>query len=234
MPHGATRRFVLLLILGAGLISVFFISSFRNQPEGVRHPNVVGSGSTQRLESLDESTLNGPAIAPKLGNETIKAELGRAAWKLLHTTFARFPDKPSEDEKVALKNYIHLFQRLYPCGECASHFATILEKYPPQVSSRSAAAAWGCHVHNQVNKRLQKPFFDCSNIGDFYDCGCAETEEEAAAKKKDKAKSVKKPDMPADRVEKISGDNGRDLDIEGIMSGEKPLELEKEGPTRGG
>lgn len=71
--------------------------------------------------------------------------------------------------------------------------------------------------------------FDCSNIGDFYDCGCAETEEEAAAKKKDKAKSVKKPDMPADRVEKISGDNGRDLDIEGIMSGEKPLELEKEG-----
>ncbi|KAK7512176.1 FAD dependent sulfhydryl oxidase-like protein Erv2 [Phyllosticta citriasiana] len=231
MPHGASRRFVLLLILGAGLISVFFISSFRNQPQGTRHPNVL-AGHAPQLASLDDTTLNGPAIAPKLGNETIKAELGRAAWKLLHTTFARFPDKPSEDEKVALKTYIHLFQRLYPCGECASHFATILEKYPPQVSSRSAAAAWGCHVHNQVNKRLQKPLFDCSNIGDFYKCGCAETPEEAAAKKKNKG--VKKPDMPADRVEKISGDNGRDLDIEGIMGGEKPLELEKEGPTRGG
>jgi FAD-linked sulfhydryl oxidase len=59
-------------------------------------------------------------------------------------------------------------------GECAGHFGKILDKYPPQVSSRSAAAAWGCHVHNEVNKSLNKDIFDCSDIGDFYDCGCAE------------------------------------------------------------
>jgi len=59
-------------------------------------------------------------------------------------------------------------------GECAEHFRLVLDKYPPQVSSRSAAAAWGCHVHNEVNKNLNKELFDCSNIGDFYDCGCAE------------------------------------------------------------
>jgi FAD-linked sulfhydryl oxidase len=29
-------------------------------------------------------------------------------------------------------------------------------------------------VHNEVNKRLKKDLFDCSKIGDFYDCGCAE------------------------------------------------------------
>ena len=45
---------------------------------------------------------------PKLGNETAKAELGRAAWKLLHTTTARFPDIPTTDESQALKDYIHL------------------------------------------------------------------------------------------------------------------------------
>jgi len=54
----------------------------------------------------------------------------------------------------------------------------ILKKYPPQVSSRSAAAAWGCHVHNEVNKKLKKELFDCSNIGDFYHCGCAEDEKD--------------------------------------------------------
>ena len=43
-----------------------------------------------------------------------RAELGRAAWKVLHTTFARFPEKPTEDEKEALRTYVHLFQRLYP------------------------------------------------------------------------------------------------------------------------
>ena len=47
----------------------------------------------------------------------------------------------------------------------------MLAKYPPQVSSRTAAAMWGCYVHNIVNKRLKKPEFNCEDIGDAYDCG---------------------------------------------------------------
>lgn len=105
-----------------------------------------------------------------------RAELGNAAWKLLHTTMAKFPDKPTDDDSTALKSYIYLFARLYPCGECGRHFQQILAKFPPQVASRSTAAAWACHVHNEVNKRLKKKLFDCSKIGDFYDCGCAEEE----------------------------------------------------------
>lgn len=62
-------------------------------------------------------------------------------------------------------------------GECATHFLTLLAKFPPQVGTRSAAAAWACHVHNEVNKSLGKKLFDCSKIGDFYDCGCAEEDE---------------------------------------------------------
>ncbi|KAI9772302.1 MAG: hypothetical protein M1840_001051 [Geoglossum simile] len=62
-------------------------------------------------------------------------------------------------------------------GECAGHFRQILTQYPPQTSSRSSAAAWACHVHNIVNKSLKKPIFDCSKIGDFYKCGCADEEE---------------------------------------------------------
>ncbi|KAH0553386.1 hypothetical protein GP486_006544 [Trichoglossum hirsutum] len=138
-----------------------------------------------------QSMLHGEVIMPTLGNETQKydtlgqcsgfalfrAELGRAAWKLFHTIMARFPDKPSKDESTALEAYIHLFARLYPCGECAGHFRQILDRYPPQTSSRSSAAAWACHVHNVVNKSLKKPDFDCSKIGDFYKCGCADEDE---------------------------------------------------------
>jgi FAD-linked sulfhydryl oxidase len=87
---------------------------------------------------------------------------------------AKFPDSPTEEDQIALKSYIHLFARLYPCGDCARHFQKLLEKFPPQVKTRSTAAAWACHVHNQVNKRLKKEMFDCSKIGDFYDCGCAD------------------------------------------------------------
>ncbi|RMZ80747.1 hypothetical protein DV738_g2621, partial [Chaetothyriales sp. CBS 135597] len=152
----------------------------------------VGAGQDGDMaKAVMAETEAGDAIMGKLGNETLKAELGRAAWKLLHTTMARFPDEPTLDESEALKSYIYLFARLYPCGECAAHFQALLRKYPPQTGSRSSAAAWACFVHNQVNERKGKPIFDCSNIGDFYDCGCAEDDEESpvAADTADAAKA---------------------------------------------
>lgn len=116
--------------------------------------------------------LPGPALTkPPRRN---RAELGRASWKLFHTMMARFPEQPTADDSLALKTYIQLFARLYPCGDCASHFQKLIAKYPPQTSSRDAAAGWACFVHNQVNKRLKKDQFDCHKIGDFYDCGCGD------------------------------------------------------------
>lgn len=125
---------------------------------------------------------------------TCRAELGRSSWRLLHTMMARFPDEPSAEQQDALRSFVYLFGRLYPwyeppilttlstgwltlllhggSGECASHFQSYLSRFPPQVSSRSSAAGWACHVHNEVNKMLDKEIFDCSKIGDFYDCGC--------------------------------------------------------------
>lgn len=100
---------------------------------------------------------------------------------------ARFPEEPTSDDSLALKTYITLFARLYPCGECAAHFQKFLAKYPPQTSSRNAAAGWACFMHNKVNERLKKPLFDCNKIGDFYDCGCAE----------DKGKKITLPGSPA-------------------------------------
>ncbi|KAF9730689.1 hypothetical protein PMIN06_004181 [Paraphaeosphaeria minitans] len=171
-PPAVRSRFVLLALFGMALFTFLILGGHRSmggQPSPVQQAklNIQGEGSSSAL-------LTGHAIAPKLGNATAKAELGRAAWKVLHTTFARFPEKPTEEEKEALRSYVHLFQRLYPCGECAEHFGKVLAKYPPQVSSRSAAAMWGCMVHNVVNKRLKKPDFNCEDIGDAYDCGCGD------------------------------------------------------------
>ena len=91
-------------------------------------------------------------------------------------------------------------------SECASHFRTILTKYPPQVSTRSTAAAWACHVHNEVNRSLDKEEFDCSKIGEFYDCGCADDDD--------------------------VGGKGKGKGEEG--GGRISLVVEKNGPTRGG
>lgn len=161
------------------------ISGLDIQHGGNRDPHLTNDPVATVASTAPSSSpihVQGAAIASKLGNETAKAELGRAAWKLFHTTMARFPEKPKADESAALKDYIHLFARLYPCGECATHFQQIIKKYPPQVGSRNAAAQWACFVHNEVNASKGKEIFDCANIGDWYDCGCAEDEEDTTKK----------------------------------------------------
>lgn len=181
------------------------------------------STSVDDLAHLSPDRQKGDAIMGHLGNETLKADLGRAAWKLFHTTMARFPDQPSDEESGALKSYIYLFARLYPCGECASHFQKILKKFPPQTSSRSTAAAWACHVHNEVNKSKAKPIFDCTKIGDFYDCGCGDDESEKSSDLGDKEgiDEVSKAKLVPD---------GRDMNLDHF----KPVQIAKEGLTNGG
>lgn len=215
---GASRRYLILLLTASILVGYLFVTFFRGLPNGVRAldhglPNTPNAraGAVQNPQEH-----GGSPIMPALGNETAKAELGRATWKYFHTVMARFPDKPTADESSALKSYIHLFQRLYPCGECSEHFGAILQKFPPQTSSRSAAAVWACHVHNEVNTSLGKEVFDCSKIGDFYDCGCAENGDGGKEEGKVKGGSEQ---MSKERLEKISGANGRDFDMDLLKEG---------------
>lgn len=126
---------------------------------------------------------------------------------------ARFPDKPSKDESDALKSYIYLFARLYPCGECAAHFQQIIKKFPPQTSSRSTAAAWACHVHNEVNKSKGKPLFDCGNIGDFYDCGCEDDEAGGNRTGTSREKEAKTNLLDKDKSDEV------EISVEGPING---------------
>ncbi|KAF9916649.1 hypothetical protein FBU30_001233 [Linnemannia zychae] len=94
---------------------------------------------------------------------------------------ARYPVKPKPEERAAVKQWIYLLSRLYPCGECAEHFQEMLKKHPPQTSSRASLSNWACSVHNIVNDRLGKPEFDCSTLADVYKCGCADEPTEGEA-----------------------------------------------------
>ncbi|OBA20953.1 hypothetical protein METBIDRAFT_14193, partial [Metschnikowia bicuspidata var. bicuspidata NRRL YB-4993] len=147
-------------------------------------PKVPNSKEESFEDSKEESNLQ-PAdgftetpFMPKMANETLKAKLGNSAWHLFHTVLARYPDEPTVLEKTTLKLYIHLFAQVYPCGDCARHFSQLLKKYPVQVGSRKTAALWGCHIHNKVNERLEKPEYDCTKILEDYDCGCGADEKE--------------------------------------------------------
>lgn len=157
------------------------------------------------IQDLDNTVNSEKKLAettpfmPHMGNETLKAELGRATWKVLHTVLARYPENPTPTEQSTLRTFIHSLSKVYPCGECARHFALILAKYPPQVGTRKNAALWGCVVHNAVNKRLGKPQYDCTTVIEDYDCGCGEEGEES--ENNEETNSAKRP--TADDIEHL-------------------------------
>jgi hypothetical protein len=99
------------------------------------------------------------------------------------------------------------------------------------------AAVWACHVHNEVNKSLEKEIFDCSKIGDFYDCGCAEDGDAAGNKDavNDEGSIGKETDaeptsvgMSTERIEEITGTNGRDFNMNLLKEDYNP-KLDREG-----
>ncbi|SAM04122.1 hypothetical protein [Absidia glauca] len=156
-------------LLFSGTFWIFYFRPAQGTPLSHLLTNNNDKGLTWQDQDVSQS---GGVIMNHMGNATAKAELGRSTWKLFHTMMSRYPEQPSDDERVALAQFIHLLSRLYPCGECAEHFQTLLQKFPPQTSSRIAASQWACAIHNKVNERLGKPIFDCSDIEAKYPCGC--------------------------------------------------------------
>lgn len=59
---------------------------------------------------------------------------------------------------------VDILTRMYPCAECAHHFADLVAASPPNVASRAAFSRWMCEAHNTVNRRLDKPTFNCDLV----------------------------------------------------------------------
>ena len=125
-------------------------------------------------------------IMSAMTNATLKAELGRASWTLLHTIAGKFPLFPSETDKKLFVDYVHLFALVYPCGDCALHFQTVLRHLPVVASSRKETVLWACQAHNIVNKRLDKAQFDCKLAAEKWKCGCDEEEQKLENSGQDK------------------------------------------------
>lgn len=82
----------------------------------------------------------------------------------LHTLAAQFPDYPTRQQEKDVRNLVDILTRVYPCGECARHFAALVKEYPPDTSSGMALQQWMCGVHNAVNDSLGKSRFNCAVV----------------------------------------------------------------------
>lgn len=50
---------------------------------------------------------------------------GNAAWCLLHTMAARYPENPTPQQMEDMNEFFILFSRLYPCPLCATDFTRL-------------------------------------------------------------------------------------------------------------
>ncbi|KAK3689987.1 ERV/ALR sulfhydryl oxidase domain-containing protein [Podospora appendiculata] len=91
-----------------------------------------------------------------------KDELGRSTWTLLHSIAATYPTAPTSNEQSEIKAFMGLFAKLYPCWFCADDFQRYMKKETVRAASRDEFGNWLCNAHNEVNKKLGKPIFDCA------------------------------------------------------------------------
>ncbi|CUG90656.1 Hypothetical protein, putative, partial [Bodo saltans] len=101
------------------------------------------------------------AKQPIDGKPPTPFELGNAGWIILHTAAAAFPNKPSADQKNAMRDFIQSWSKVYACSHCAYHMRTVLATKPPVVENKRAVSRYICELHNDVNYMLGKDTFNC-------------------------------------------------------------------------
>ena len=95
-------------------------------------------------------------------------ELGRSSWTLLHTMASKYPRSPDRNHQKEAHAYLSLFAKFYPCSQCSEHMMTYMRNYPPQLANRDLLQRWLCLFHNDVNRKLGKPLFDCKSISSIH------------------------------------------------------------------
>ena len=106
----------------------------------------------QTFEEFNQNLNSGPL------NEDISI-LGPQLWEEFHNRA-----KGYNGGIQAERGWLSSFAKRIPCYECREHFITLVKHNPPDLSSSEAYLKWGCDIHNFVNKKLGKPFFEISRL----------------------------------------------------------------------
>ncbi|WFD38226.1 thiol oxidase [Malassezia japonica] len=96
-------------------------------------------------------------------------ELGRSTWTFLHSAAAHYPDEPSDVQRTHMRSVLEALPHVYPCATCAAELHEEYGRQAPEaradaVDSATALQVYVCTLHNEVNARLGKKVWDCSDL----------------------------------------------------------------------
>ena len=95
---------------------------------------------------------------------------GPHGWFFLHAVTLVYPNKPNEEDKTNMKNFISSAGKVLPCFKCRNNFKKHLIKLPltdEVLLNRENLVKWLIDVHNEVNEMIHKPkmsYEDAINI----------------------------------------------------------------------
>jgi len=145
-----------------------------------KEPPVVEKwpGTWEKKGAVAVDAAGGAAAAPAANGTAWREALGAHTWFYLHTFAAKYPDAPTEADKVAARWQVASLAQHYPCHVCRGHLQKkLLSKAlgPVDVDGREKLSTWMCRLHNLVNADLGKPAHACGilQLDAIYlkDCG---------------------------------------------------------------
>lgn len=92
------------------------------------------------------------SLSPKYAIES----WGSGLWHFLHTATFAFPCQPTRKEKRAMVQFLRTLPHILPCPVCRDDFQQYVQGRIP-VNSRDQISRFVVWVHNQINRKLQKP-----------------------------------------------------------------------------
>ena len=88
-------------------------------------------------------------------------------WFFLHTITLSYPVYPNAVTKKKYYDFVQNIPLFIPVESIASDFSKLLDKYPvqPYLDNKESFIRWMWFIHNQINKKLEKPQI---TLNDFY------------------------------------------------------------------
>ncbi|MBA42899.1 MAG: hypothetical protein CMF62_02680 [Magnetococcales bacterium] len=85
---------------------------------------------------------------------------GPKAWFFFHSVTLAYPECPTKEDKIKIKNFFSSLDYVLPCQKCRNNFCKHIDKYPLTddiLDDKEKLVKWLLEIHNEVNRCTGKP-----------------------------------------------------------------------------
>ena len=95
---------------------------------------------------------------------------GPPLWYEMHTKTFKYPENPTNRDKLYITQYFNEFKNTLPCDKCKVHYRSYLLMRPLQyyVNNKESLVRWLIDLHNQVNSRTGKRILSYEEVKAIY------------------------------------------------------------------